>query len=112
MSDRRDFDASVEGFKSGRLLIGVDRGKARHFFMQVPAAYIKERTGDSLVLERAVIWGLYLLAALSILASVVIAGFAFRWLAILVIPVIAFTYMFNMAKSVYPNSGLGVLTFL
>jgi hypothetical protein len=108
----QEFSRMVEQVKRGRMVIGVDRGKARHFFMQIPAGAIKRETGESLAVERVLLWTVHLLGWISLFASCIVAVFGFGWWSVAFIPVAIILWMANTAKSVFPNSGLGFLSIL
>ena len=103
----------IELEKSGKLIIGVDRGMARQFYTQVTTSRIKDETGEAPYFEKAIVLLSFVLGPIALLASIVLGFFAFGWWGIIVMvlcPVMYFTYS---SMSVMGSSGIiGITIFL
>ena len=87
-----EYKAFVAHAKSGTLLIGIDRAFARRFYTDVPLTRIKEETGEAPYFEKIVVWFAFISAPIALLASFILSVLAFRWWAVLAIPLSAIVY--------------------
>ena len=81
--------------KEGKLLIGVDRPMARKFYTDVPVSKIKEETDEAPYFDKIIVWFAFLCGPIMLIASIVIAFFAFRWwgaISIIICPIIFLIY--------------------
>lgn len=105
-----EYKAFVQSAYQGRLLVGVDRVFARKLYTDVSTSAIEEATGEAPYLEKLVVWFAFLASPLALLGSVVLAAFAFRWWALLVVPLACLWWMFNRSMSVRGGSSIWFLT--
>jgi hypothetical protein len=82
-----EYQQLVKDAYRGGTLIGVDRGFARKLYTDVSTAKIRELTGETPYVGKAVVWFAFLGGPLFALTSFVLAGIVFRWWALAVIPV-------------------------
>ena len=94
-----EYKALVAHANSGALLIGVDRAFARKFYTDVPLAKIKEETGEVPYFEKIVVWFAFISAPIALFASLTLSALAFRWWAVLAIPLSAIVYFVFAAES-------------
>lgn len=80
-----EYKAIVERIRSGSLLMGIDRASARQFFTDYPISEIEAKTGEPPYCEKGIVVGAFIFAPLALLISLILAIFAFKWWAILVI---------------------------
>jgi len=106
-----EYKAFVESAYHGRLFVGVDRVFARKLYTDVPTSAIEEATGETPYLEKLVAWFAFLASPLALLGSAILAAFAFRWWALLIVPVACLWWMFNRSMSVRGGSSIWFLTF-
>lgn len=92
----------------GGTVIGVDRGFARKLYTDISAARIRELTGETPYVEKAVVWFAFLGGPVFVLTSVVLAGIVFRWWAMAVIPV-CFVVWFSY-KGISSSGGARMLS--
>jgi hypothetical protein len=107
-----DYRELVKQAYAGEILIGVDRPFARQLYTSVPMAIIRDETGESPYFERALISLAFYGAPFVLLASLVIAWFAFHWWAILVIPVAAMFWLVYGSLSVRGNAGILLISLM
>jgi hypothetical protein len=105
-----EYKAFVESAYHGRLLVGVDRVFARKLYTDVPTSAIEEATGEAPYFEKLVVWFAFVASPSALLGSAVLAAFAFRWWALLIIPVACLCWMFNRSMSVRGGSSMWFLT--
>lgn len=94
----------------GRILVGVDRVFARKLYTDMATSAIEEVTGEAPYLEKLVVWFAFLASPLAIVGSAVMAAFAFRWWALLIVPVAFLCWMFNRSMSVRGGSSIWFLS--
>lgn len=105
-----EYKALVQSAYEGKILIGVDRIFARKVYMEVPAEVIYLLTGESPYFEKFVVWSAFLASPLAICASAIVAGFAFGWWALLVVPVAIVWWIVNRSISTLGRSSMGLVT--
>jgi len=105
-----EYKAFVESACHGRVLVGVDRVFARKLYTDVPLSAIEEATGEAPYLEKLVVWFAFLASPLALLGSAVLAAFAFRWWALLIVPVACIWWILNRSMSVRGGSSIWFLT--
>lgn len=96
----------------GRLWIGIDRAFARKFYTDVPLSKIAHETGETIYLEKALIWILFLSVPITFIATLVFAVLAFQWWAFLIIPICAATWLFYTSESTRGNSKGWLISFI
>jgi len=96
----------VDRASSGALLVGIDRAIARKFYIDIPLSKIEEETGESLYVEKLVVWFTFLSAPVALLASFVLSVVAFHWWAGLAIPVSIVLYVAFLGLSSMPRGGM------
>lgn len=104
--DEEEYRDFVSQVNSGVLLVGVDRAFARKFYTDIPLSKIIEETGEVPYFEKLVVWLAFLSAPITLLASCILSVLAFRWFAILVIPVSIIVYFFFSGQSSMPGRGM------
>ncbi len=104
--NKDEYNDLVAKTNSGALLIGIDRAIARKFFTDIPLSKIEEETGEALYFEKTIVWSVYLAAPIALLTSFVLAVFAFRWWAVLAIPLSVVVYFIYTGQSSLPNRGM------
>lgn len=107
-----DYKTLVQSTYDGRVLVGVDRAFARNLYTDVATSAIEDATGEAPYLEKLVIWFAFLASPLAILGCAVMAAIAFRWWAILVVPVAFLWWMVNKSMSVRGGSSIWFLTLI
>ncbi len=108
-----EYQALAARIESGSLLIGVDRSMARKLYTDVSLSRIEAETGEAPYFEKMVVLGAFVGGPVSLLASSVMAGLAFGWWAVLVIPVsIVVYFVFAGASSMPKQSMTGVSVVL
>jgi len=110
MMNCADYETLVRAAYDGRILIGVDRAFARRLYTDVATSAIKEATGEAPYLEKLVVWFAFVTSPLAIFGSAVSAVFAFRWWAILVVPIAFLWWMVNRSMSSRGGASLWFLT--
>jgi hypothetical protein len=96
----------------GKLLIGVDRVMARHFWTDVPIRTIKEETGEAPYSEKAVAYLAELLGPAALIGSLVLAFPAFGWFGVICLvacPAFWFLYIGLSVRGAAGMSGITVL---
>jgi len=112
MMNDADYDTFVQSARNGRTLVGVDRVFARKLYTSVTTSAIKEATGEAPYLEKLVVWFAFLASPLAMLSSAVLAVFAFRWWALLIVPLAFSWWMLNRSMSMRGDSSIWFLTFV
>jgi len=107
-----EYQAIVSRIQTGSLLIGIDRSMARKFYTDVPLSRIEEQTGEAPYFEKAVVFGAFIGGPLALLASFVMAVFAFGWGAVLAIPASVVLYFIFTGASSMPRNGMAGITVL
>lgn len=102
----------VEQVYAGNIIIGVDRPFARQLYTSVPMATIHDQTGESPYIEKTIVSLALYGAPVVLLVSFVIAGFAFHWWAIPIIPVAALFWFGYASLSVRGNAGIIRISYL
>lgn len=101
-----EYRVFVSQVNSGALLIGVDRAIARKFYTDIPLSKIEEETGEAPYFEKMVVWFAFISAPIALLASFVLSLLAFRWWAVLAIPLSVILYFFFQGQSSMPGRGM------
>jgi hypothetical protein len=107
-----EYQALVSRIQSGSLLIGVDRSMARKLYTDVSLSRIEAETGEAPYFEKMVVLGAFVGGPVSLLASFVMAGLAFRWWAVLAIPVSIVVYFVFTGASSMPKQGMAAVSVL
>ena len=102
----------VAKVRSGSLIIGMDRAVARKLFLDVPISLITEQTGEKPYFQKAVVYAALIGGLLALVSSCIMAVFAFRWWALLVVPMSVVIYFINSGLSSMPNRGMVELNIL
>ena len=104
-----EYSALVPSANDGRLLIGVDRIFARRLYTETPTSAIEEATGEAPYFEKLVVWSAYIVSPLGMLISAILAAFAFRWWALLVVPM---ALILSVINSISARRGSSSIWFL
>ena len=102
----------VRAESEGRLVVGVRRAFARDLFLYVPLSEIRERTGESVFVEKAVAWLALLGSLMALLGSCAVAALAFGWWAVAIIPVLPAVWFFYASLSVRGTSRLELIAVI
>lgn len=105
----KDFVAQVN---SGTLLVGVDRAVARYFYMYMPLSKIREETGYAPHFEKMVVWLIFIMEPIALIASFALSVLAFRWWAMLAIPLSIIVYYIYASLSSMPRKNMLGITGL
>ena len=87
MMNDADYKSFVQSAYDGRILVGVDRVFARQLYTDLATSAIEQATGEAPYLEKLDVWFAFLASPLAVVSSAVLAAFAFRWWALLIVPV-------------------------
>lgn len=101
-----EYQALLTRIYSGKVLVGIDRTMARSFFAEAPISYIKDKTGQTPYLQKAVVLGAQTCGQTALLVSFVFAVLTFSWWAALIIPVSGLIYFGFVASSARPGGGM------
>ena len=104
--NKDEYKDLVTKTNSGALLIGIDRAIARKFYTDIPLSKIEAETGEAPYFEKMIVWSAYLAAPIALLTSFVLAVFAFRWWAVLAIPLSIAVYFVYSGQSSMPSRGM------
>lgn len=107
-----EYQALVARIQSGSLLIGVDRSMARKLYTDVSLSRIEAETGEAPYFEKTVVLGAFVGGPVSLLASFIMAVFAFGWWAALAIPVSIVVYFVFAGASSMPKQGMAGVSML
>jgi len=107
-----DYKAFVQDANDGRVLIGVDRPFARSVYTNMASIAIQQATGETPYIEKAIVLFAFIASPLAILGSAVLAGFAFRWWAALIVPAALLLWIHNRSRSMLSGSSLWFLTIV
>jgi len=107
-----EYRTFIQAAHEGQILVGVDRVYARKLYTDVPISVIEEATGEAPYAEKLVVWFAFLASPLAIVCSAILAAFAFRWWAFLIIPVAFIWWMFNRSMSARGDSSLWLHTII
>ncbi len=102
----------VEAENRGSILVGVDRVYARKLYTDVPIRRIEDLTGEAVYCEKAVVWISFLGTSAALLASCTFAVLAFRWWAILAIPVVVVIWFVYSSMSARSDAKIGLISLL
>lgn len=106
-----DYKALVQAAYNGQIIVGVDRVFARKLYTDVAISTIEKATGEAPYVEKIVVWFAFLASPVAILSSVILAVFAFRWWALLIVPAALLIWMSNASTSARGDSSIWFLTF-
>ena len=108
--DETEYRQFVQDVNAGRIMIGVDRPFARKVYTKMSFSAIQQATGETPFIEKAVVLFAFVAQAIAILGAFVLAVFAFRWWAFLVIPVVAILWFYNMSRSSMGGASIRIHT--
>lgn len=110
--DDREFARIRAGLDANRLVVGVDRVFARKVYTELPAAVLKDVTGEPAYFEIFVTRFCFTSPGVFLLASCVFAVLAFGWLSLLAIPILAMVYFVTASRSSAGGSRVGHLVLV
>ena len=90
-----NYQEFVKRVEKGDASIRVEPAAARKFFTDTAQSRIKEKVGESLLIERLVVKTCWLLGYACLIAAMIASVFALKWYSIIAMPVmlIAFTLL-------------------
>lgn len=107
-----EYKGFVAKVNSGEFLIGIDRAIARKFYTDISLVKIEEETGEAPYFEKMVVWFAFLAAPIALFASFALSVLAFRWWAIIAVPLSGVVYFWFSGQSSMPGRGMLGITIL
>jgi hypothetical protein len=107
-----EYKKIVELAYSNKVLIGIDRIFARKFYTDISLSKIRDETYETPCVAKSIVWFAFLCAPVSLVASLIITIFAFRWWAIAVIPSCIFVYYNFSSMSCMGRSRMSFITII
>ena len=102
----------VQREREGTILIGVDRIFARKFYTSTPTRTVQEMTGETLLMDRALVMSALVGGPLMLLGSAVLAAFVAGWWALLLIPTGLVVWMAYYGSSSIGGARLSLVSML
>lgn len=91
--DIKNYQESVKRTKEGGALIHVEPAGARKFFTNTNYSVIKEKVGESLLIERFFVKACWLLEYVFLIAAMITSIFALKWYSIIAMPVMLIAFI-------------------
>jgi hypothetical protein len=105
----------VELEEQGKILIGIDRAMARKFYTDIPLKKIEEETGEAPYFEKIIVWIAFLFGPISLLASIILGFWFFKWWGIICLIFFSLIYFAYSSSSVRGDSkmiGISILLII
>lgn len=102
----------VELEEQGKIIIGVDRVMARKFFINISIKKTEEETGETPYFEKIIVWFAFLFGPISLLASIILGFWFFKWWGIICLiffPLIYFACSSSSARGDSKMIGISIL---